>query len=117
MWWVNVAAILLVVLIVWWFWLYKPKGAKLSDQSTVIVVDKGIYTPAYLKLRSNQPVTLTFLRKDTSPCAEMIVIPELDFSASLPVGKEKTIQLPAMEKGEYHFHCQMQMYRGRLEVV
>lgn len=116
MWLINIAGLVLIALIVWWFWLYKPMDVELTAKDKVIVVDNGIYTPSRIRLPPNQEVTLTFLRKDSSPCAEMVVIPGLEFSTNLPVGKEKKIALPAMAKGEYDFHCQMKMYRGQLIV-
>lgn len=113
---VNLAGILLIALIVWWFWLYKPKEVELKSEQQVIVVNNGTYTPSRIKVKANEPISLQFLRKDASPCAEMVVIPKLDISRSLPVEKTSTLRLPAMEPGEYDFHCQMQMYRGKLIV-
>ncbi|MCB2384851.1 cupredoxin domain-containing protein, partial [Shewanella sp. SR1] len=41
---------------------------------------------------------------------------ELEISDTLPLNKQKSIQLPEMQPGEYAFHCQMQMYRGLISV-
>ena len=76
----------------------------------------GTYHPARIKLAANQATELHFLRKDVSPCSEMLLIPDLEVSEILPVNKPTTIQLPPLAKGEYPFHCQMQMYRGVLTV-
>lgn len=118
---VNIAGLLLIALIVWWFWLYKPKDYQLKkgglvDNDLVIVVENGAYQPSHIKLPANESVSLRFLRKDASPCAEMLLFPDLQISATLPLNKTKTIQLPAMVSGNYAFHCQMQMYRGQLTV-
>jgi plastocyanin domain-containing protein len=113
---INVLGLSLIALIVWWFWLYKPADIDLGENDLVIVVENGIYQPAHIKLPANQPATLQILRKDASPCAETLLIPDLEFSESLPLNKLKIIQLPAMAPGEYTFHCQMQMYRGTLVV-
>ena len=113
---VNIAGLLLIVVIVWWFWLYKPPQAEAATNELVIVVENGVYQPSRIKLPANQAVKLQFLRKDASPCAEMLVIPELQISESLPLNKQKAIALPAMQSGDYAFHCQMQMYRGQLTV-
>jgi plastocyanin domain-containing protein len=112
----NVAGAALIGLIVWWFWLYKTKEAALDDAALVIVVENGTYRPPRIKLAANQATELHFLRKDASPCSEMLLFPDLDISESLPVNKPKTIALPPLAKGEYPFHCQMQMYRGVLKV-
>ena len=111
---VNIAGLLLIALIVWWFWLYKPKEAELGKKNVVIVVENGTYQPSRIKLSANKPVSLQFLRKDPSPCAEMLLIPDLQISETLPLNKTKIIQLPPMALGDYAFHCQMQMYRGQL---
>ncbi|MBU2713351.1 cupredoxin domain-containing protein [Zooshikella harenae] len=113
---VNVLGIGLIGLIIWWFWLYKPTKATMDNSKSIIIVDNGVYEPANIKLKENQPTILRFLRKDASPCAEMVLFPELDISEILPLNKTVEISLPALKVGEYSFHCQMQMYRGVLVV-
>jgi len=116
-WLVNTGGLLLIGLIVWWFWLYRTKGVDLGAGGNTVVVADGIYQPARLNLPSGQPVTLEFLRRDASPCAETVLFPDLEISASLPVGKPRQVALPALAPGVYPFHCQMQMYRGELHVT
>lgn len=113
---INIAGVGLIALIVWWFWLYKPKEAELGDNDLVITVENGVYSPSRIKLSAGSPTAITFLRKDESPCSETVLIPGLQISETLPVNKLKVIQLPAMMPGEYDFHCQMQMYRGQFTV-
>jgi plastocyanin domain-containing protein len=113
---VNIAGLLLIALIVWWFWLYQPAELSVSDGALFITVENGSYKPSRIKVPENQPVTLTFLRKDPSPCSATLVFSDFDVSEELLLGKSKTITLPAMQKGEYPFSCQMQMYRGTLVV-
>lgn len=111
---VNLLGLLVIGLVAWWFWFYKPATVSASD--IVIVVESGSYTPTHLTLPANKPTTLTFLRKDASPCAEMVMIPSLDINETLPLNQAITVDLPALDSGEYPFHCQMQMYRGVLNV-
>ena len=113
---VNVAGAALIALIVWWFWLYKGRDIALDDAALAIVVENGTYHPARIKLAANQATELHFLRKDASPCAEMLLFPDLGISENLPLNKPRTVRLPPLAKGEYPFHCQMQMYRGVLKV-
>jgi plastocyanin domain-containing protein len=113
---VNVAGATAIALIVWWFWLYKAKEVGRDSTGLVIVVENGTYKPSRIKLSANQATELRFLRKDASPCAEILLLPDLDISESLPLNKPMTIQLPALANGEYEFHCQMKMYRGLLVV-
>jgi plastocyanin domain-containing protein len=112
---VNILGITLIGLIIWWFWLYKPQEAKLADDALVITVDNGTYQPSHIRIEANTPSSLHFLRKDASPCAEMVLIPAIELSESLPLDKVKTLTLPPLAPGEYDFHCQMQMYRGVLK--
>ena len=113
---INIAGFALIALIVWWFWLYKPKEAELGENDLVITVENGTYSPSRIKVPSGEPVEIKFMRRDQSPCSETLLIPELQISDTLPLNKLKTIQLPALAAGEYAFHCQMQMYRGQITV-
>lgn len=113
---INLVGVSLIALIVWWFWLYKPASVELAAGGQTILVADGVYQPAHLKLPAHQPVTVEFLRRDASPCAETVVFPDLELSASLPVGKPLSLALPGLAPGVYPFHCQMQMYRGELRV-
>jgi len=117
-WVINIVGFLLVAVIVWWFWLYKPaRTAVTKEKPLVIVLENGVYQPAHIQLPANQPVALEFFRKDASPCAEMVIFPALDISEELPVNKSKTVRLPPLPVGNYEFHCQMRMYRGEVTVA
>lgn len=113
---VNILGVSLIVLIIWWFWLYKPKKVSVSNETIIVLVENGTYQPSRIRLKAGQEATISFLRKDTSPCAASVLIPDVEISKDLPLNKIVRIQLPAMEEGEYDFHCQMQMYRGTLLV-
>ena len=113
---VNLIGIALIGLIAWWFWFYKPSNVAAADGNVLITVDAGSYSPAHITLAANTPSTLTFLRKDASPCAEVVMISELDINETLVVNQQTTVPLPALSPGEYAFHCQMQMYRGTLVI-
>jgi plastocyanin domain-containing protein len=114
---VNIAGVLLMAFIVWWFWLYRPRQAASADDGIITVtVDDGVYDPAYIRASAGKPLTLRFLRRDPSPCAQQVIFQGLDISEELPVGKPKDIQVQADEPGEYRFTCQMNMYQGKLKV-
>ena len=113
---VNVLGVLLIVLIVWWFWMYKPKAVMADKQAVTVIVDGGSYTPSRIQLEVGEITTLQFIRKDPSPCAATVVFSDLDISEELPLNKIKTINVPALSVGRYSFTCQMKMYRGELIV-
>ena len=111
---VNLAGFALIALIVWWFWLYQPPQTQWQGKPLVITVANGSYSPAHIQVPAGQPLTLQFIRKDPSPCAETVVFPDLQISETLPLDEAKTVRLPPLASGNYPFHCQMQMYRGQL---
>ncbi len=113
---VNTIGLLLIALIVWWFWLYKPAESKTAGEQLEVLVDKGSYSPARIRIAPNQAASIRFLRRDPSPCAETLLFNDCDISEELPLNRSETIAIPPMPKGEYAFHCQMQMYRGTLVV-
>ncbi|MDF0534672.1 cupredoxin domain-containing protein [Shewanella sp. A32] len=113
---INIAGIVLIATIIWWFWLYKAKEATVGENDLVITVENGTYSPSRIKVPAGEPVELKFMRKDQSPCSEILLIPDLQISDTLPLNKLKSIRLPALKSGAYAFHCQMQMYRGEIIV-
>ena len=114
---VNAAGVAAMMLIVWWFWLWKPRNATDTKDGVIdIRVANGTYTPALIDSPAGQPLTLRVLREDASPCAEYLIVEGVDVSEALPINRLHTVKLPAMEPGEYRFHCQMNMYQGTLRV-
>ncbi len=113
---INILGLLLIALIIWWFWLYKPAEVSLGEGAVTVLVEDGTYQPSHIRLPAGQPARLQFLRKDPSPCAAMVVFSDFDISEELPLNKPKEINLPPMTTGDYDFTCQMQMYRGTLRV-
>ncbi|MBL4622520.1 MAG: cupredoxin domain-containing protein, partial [Immundisolibacteraceae bacterium] len=84
-WFINLAGVGLIGLIVWWFWLYRlaePDGVATSGvgKQLIITVADGVYQPDRIQLTEGQPIQLRFLRKDPSPCAEMVLFDGLNIS-------------------------------------
>jgi len=113
---INLIGILLIALIIWWFWLFKSNEVSAPDNGIVIKVADGTYQPSRIKLRAGKPTELQFLRTDPSPCSATVFIPDLEITVDLPTDQKTSIFLPDLAKGEYPFHCQMQMYKGTLLV-
>ena len=114
---VNLIGISLIGLIIWWFWIKKPQSLKVSSNKIEIVVENGVYTPSRIEVKLGQAVTLNFLRKDPSPCAEKVIFEKLGVSLDLPVNKPAELIIKAEEAGDYVFNCQMKMYQGNLIVT
>lgn len=113
----NIVGLATIALIIWWFWLYKPKAKSALKTDVEVIVKDGVYSPALLNVPTGKPIKLRFTRLDESPCAEMLLIPELDISEQLLIKKQTEIVLPALTSGEYKFHCQMNMYKGLIRAI
>jgi len=116
--WVNIAGLLLIGLIVWWFWLYRPATAisVAPGQIIEIRVRDGIYEPALIEAVAGKGISLKFIREDESACAGQVIFPELGVQKELPLGKPVVIRLVPDKPGDFSFQCQMGMYRGVLRV-
>jgi len=112
-----IIALVLIVFIAWWFWLYQPKQQGVDASGMIdIMVDHGVYTPAMIKVKAGEEITLRFTRKTATPCAAVVVFADLNISHELPLNQAYDIHLPPLDAGEYDFTCEMGMYRGRLVV-
>ena len=114
---INIIGLTIIALIIYWFWIYKPKAVAVKPQSIIkVIVADGVYQPSHIKVPAATDVTLEFQRIDPAPCADRVIFPELNISESLPLNQSKTIKLTKLKPGHYQFHCQMQMYQGELQV-
>lgn len=109
---VNLLGVLLIGLIVWWFWLSRPRAAHAGAAPVTVVVADGVYTPSRIEARAGEPLVLRFVRRDASPCAAKVIFERLQIAAELPVGRPYELRLTPPAPGEYVFTCEMQMYRG-----
>lgn len=116
---VNIAGIALIVLIVWYFWLYRREGIQAAEvkgiQEAQIKV-KGGYDPDVIVVKQGKPVRLHFTRQESASCSEMVIFDKIDQSARLPEGETVTIEFTPQQAGEIPFQCQMGMLRGKLIV-
>lgn len=107
-----------IAFIVWFFWLAKKEGVKAALTSSgyqeAMILVKGGYTPDVIRVEAGKPVRLKFRREETSSCSEMVIFPDFGKSAQLPSGEIVNVELIPKAAGQYDFHCQMNMLRGRL---
>jgi len=114
---VNIIGLILILAIIVWFWLIKPKAKKLQTEGEIeIRVENGVYDPAVIQAKAGQTVRLKFLRKDATPCSAVVVFDGLDISQELPIDKPHIITIESPKPGTYPFACQMKMYQGKLIV-
>ncbi len=118
-WSVLFGAVVLSILVVWFFFFSKKTGARLAASEGVQeanIVVKGGYQPDILVVKAGQPVRLHFTRQETASCSEMVLFPDLNKSAKLPTGETVSLEFTPEKPGEYGFQCQMGMFRGKLIV-
>lgn len=117
-WLVNIAGVLVMIAIVGWFWLWPRRRAVTAGAQVIdITVANGVYEPDSIAIRRGETATLNFHRIDPSPCAEQVIFHDLDISASLPIGGTRAIRITPQRVGNFRFTCQMQMYKGTLQVI
>ena len=114
---VSTIGITLIAAIYWFFFGKKWSEAesRSAGEEWDITVNGG-YKPATIAVFKDKPATLTFTRTDPTACLEEIVFPEYKIKEYLPLNKAVTITLPPPHKPS-GFHCGMNMYHGRIEVV
>lgn len=119
-WMVTIIGILLIIGIAWFFWGPKKGGSQAVAVSSGFqeaqIKVKGGYTPDTIVVQAGKPVRLVFIREETTSCSEMVVFPDFQKSASLPYGKNTTVELLPQRAGTFPFTCQMGMYKGRMIV-
>ena len=116
-WWVNITGLVLIGLIIVWFWLSHPRARRVVGAEVIdVLVDNGVYTPARIEVPKGQAVTLRFLRKDASPCAEKVLFDDFHLGRDLPLNQPVEVSVTPDRTGEFEFTCQMKMYRGTLVV-
>lgn len=117
---ITLAGLAAVAAIAWFFWFSEKKGTRASLASSgyqeVMVLVKGGYTPDVIVVEKGRPVRLNFVRAESASCSEMVSFPDFGKSAKLPEGETVAVELMPDKAGEFEFHCQMGMLRGKLIV-
>lgn len=107
---------LITIIGIYWLFFGKKEKAVAADKKLDILVDGG-YQPRVISVKQGETVTLTLLRKDTNPCLEEIIFPDYKIKEYLPLGKPVTIVLKPPHPKTSEFHCGMNMFHGRIEVI
>ena len=116
--WVLVAsALAMMATALFFFGPRKAAGAARAGgvQEIDLAVDGG-YRPDRIVAQAGVPLRLQVLRTDRSACTEQIAFRDLGILRDLPTGRVITLDLPALQPGNYEFTCGMNMLRGQLQV-
>ncbi len=84
-------------------------------QEVQIQVLPNGYTPNHIEMKAGLPIKLRFINYDTKNCASHLVSKELGIEKFLDLG-ETVIEIPPLKSGTYSFHCEMNMFFGKLVI-
>ena len=90
--------------------------APTSQTAQINVTARG-YSPNYIRVKKDSPVSLTLVGKDAYSCASAFRIPELGVSKNLQPNETFKITFTPREVGKITFTCSMGMYTGVIEVI
>ncbi len=94
-----------------------PNMSLATIQNAQIDITSSGYTPNYIRVKSNQMVTVTLRSRDAYSCASAFRIPALGIAKNLGANDTQTIAFTPTQPGKIQFNCSMGMYRGVIEVI
>jgi len=114
---VTISGVGLIGLIYWFFFGKKSSFAEATEgQGRVDIIVEGGYKPQIIKVKKDEEVKLTLLRKDSNSCLEEFILPDFKIKQYLPLNKKVEISFVPKKAGEFGFHCGMNMYHGKVVV-
>lgn len=87
-----------------------------GQQTGVITVTPGRYSPANLALKAGVPTTLVFRSENARGCVAALVIPSLGVQTLLPENGDSKVDLGTPRAGRIDYSCSMGMYSGTITV-
>lgn len=88
-----------------------------SPQVITIAATSDAYVPSDVTARAGAPITLVFTTDNVWSCIRATLLPTLDKSIILPQTGKGTIDIDALQAGDYPISCSMGMYTATLHVV
>lgn len=85
--------------------------APLANTVSMVVTDKG-FEPQNVRVKKDEPVTLTITRKSDATCATEIVIDEYKVNMPLPLNTPVTVTFTPSKTGQLKYGCAMQKMIG-----
>jgi plastocyanin len=86
-----------------------PSAGPVDPDAPVIVAQNNVFSPSTLEVTAGKAFTLTLDNKDAAP-HNVAIFTDSSASESVSIGeivssKQVSQQVPALEKGEYFFRC------------
>ncbi len=116
---VTVGGLLLIAFTLWFFFGEREATAAQVaaggvQEATILV--QGGYSPSRIEVQQGRPVRLNFLRQETNPCTEQVILGDFNIIRDLPFGQRTSIEFTPDKAGAFTFHCGMNMVHGQLVV-
>ncbi len=107
--------------IIWvnWYFFAPRQGVRApaaAGRQEVRITVEGGYAPDRVVLQAGVPARLTFVRVETNPCSEEVVLPDFGIRRTLPPHQPTMVEFTPTAPGRYPFTCGMGMLRGELVV-
>ncbi len=83
-------------------------------QTIAVDTSTGSFSPNVIRAKAGVPIELAFSQAPGG-CLSGVYFPDFNIDEDLTSGG-RTVTLPALEKGEYQFFCQMQMVSATIVV-
>ena len=104
------------IIFTFWFFLMRKEKEAVVASSIVDITVEGGYQPEVISIPQGKPITINFLRKDSSSCLEEVVLSDFKIRKHLPLNQKVSIELTPQESGEFNFSCGMGMFHGKIIV-
>ncbi len=88
-----------------------------TSQTPQINVLANGYSPNYIRVKKDFPVTIKLVSRDAYSCASAFRIPALGISKNLQPNETYTVSFTPKRVGKIAFTCSMGMYSGVIEVL
>src|SRR5947209_8022444 len=109
---IAIAGIIAVIVIL--FFLKKLK--KVKEAAFTIKVENG-YHPYNIIVKKNRTTRLNFIRYDTAPCTEEVIVPDFAIRRHLPIGNKVGFEITPRHTGEFPFYCASGDHKGKITVI
>jgi uncharacterized protein len=91
-------------------------NVEVTQNQRILITARG-YTPSYIRVQKNKPVTLELKSQDAFTCASAFRIPALGIEKNLQPNDTQTVTFTPAKAGKIQFNCSMGMYTGTIEVI
>ena len=111
---VTVGGGVLAIFIYWFFFAKKDESTQ--DDGSVDILGDGGYKPSPIKIKKDQKIKISLLRKDENSCLEEFILPDFKIKKYLPLNQKVEIEITPKAVGTFRFHCGMNMFNGKVVV-